>query len=252
MSEILKRPDYVTYDTFYYDQNGTYKENILKLEEEPILAQWSLPRAFMWNSSAWVHHTLILFLPVILTIWSYLAFGFTYMPITITIVVTFVFGTLFYFGRSQYYHVGYKISKSGILIDNLKVYPRFRYGNQDPTNFLRALRIVAIFLVIFALLVNPYYLIGAGSAIFLSFMKPQIDSGELALYKASLWKSKKSKKPNYSKINIIAKRRIIYLELVDKSDGCPIFCNKDNFEEVVFLIKQFFPNAEYVQNERIF
>lgn len=249
MSKILKRPDYINYTTSFIEIDEWSQKDIDLLESELALAQWDVPNAFMWSTRAWVHHTLILFIPVILTIWSYLALGFTYMPISITILVFFVFGTLYYFARSQYHHIGYKISKSGLLMDNLKVYPRFRYGNQDPTNFLRGLRVVAVFLVIFALLVNPYYLIGAGSAIFLSFMKPQIDSGEEALYVPYLWNSTKY---NFTKINLVPSRLIVAFLSEDKCEGCRVFCTKENYQQIVQLVKQHLPDAEIVENERVF
>jgi len=249
MSKILKRPDYIKYATPFVGRGGWKQADIDQLEDEPVLAQWDVPNAFMWSTSAWVHHTLILFIPVILTIFSFLDLGFTYMPIGITVLFTFVFGTLYYFARSQYHHIGYKISKSGLLTDNLKVYPRFRYGNQDPTKFLRGLRVVGIFLVIFALLVNPYYLIGAGSAIFLSFIKPQIDGGEEAYYMPYKWNSDAV---NYTKINLVSSRCIVVFLSEDGHEGCCVFCTKENYQQIVQLIKQHLPDAEVVENERVF
>jgi len=249
MSKILKRPDYIKYATTFIRRGEWKQADVDQLENEPVLAQWDVPNAFMWSTSAWVHHTLILFIPVILTIFFYLDLGFTYMPIGMTVLFTFVFGTLYYFARSQYHHIGYKISKSGLLMDNLKVYPRFRYGNQDPTKFLRGLRVVGVFLVIFALLVNPYYLMGAGSAIFLSFIKPQIDSGEEALYVPYLWNSTKY---NFTKINLVPSRRIVAFLSEDRREGCRVFCTKENYQQIVQLIKQHLPDAEVVENERVF
>jgi len=249
MSKILKRPDYINYSTISMEIGKWSQEDIETLESEPVLAQWEVPRAFMWNTRAWVHHTLILFVPVILTIWFYLALGFTYMPIGMTVLFTFVFGTLYFIARSQYYHVGYKISKSGILVDNLKVYPRFRYGKQDPTKFLKSLRVVAGLLMIFALLVNPYYLIGAGSAVFLSFIKPQIDDGEEALYIPFKWNSNKV---NYTKINLIPSRLIVAFLPEDECNVCIVFCTKENYQKIVKLVKQHLPDAEIVENERVF
>jgi len=249
MSKILKRPDYIKYATTFIRRGQWKQEDIDQLEDEPVLAQWEVPRAFMWNTRAWVHHTLILFIPVILTIFSYLDLGFTYMPIGMTVLFTFVFGTLYFFARSQYYHVGYKISKSGILVDNLKVYPRFRYGKQDPTKFLKSLRVVAGLLIIFALLVNPYYLLGAGSAVFLSFMKPQIDDGEEALYMPFKWNSNKFK---YTKINLVPSRLIVAFLSEDECEECIVFCTKENYQKIVNLVKQHLPDAEIVENERVY
>ena len=152
MSKILERPDYIKYYT--RSSYATYtQEDIDTLETEPTLASWDVPNAFFWSTSAWVHHTLILFIPVGLVIWFYLAFGFT----GLSIIVFCIFAPLYYIQRSQYYHVAYKITNSGLLIDNLKRYPRFRYGNQDTTKFLKKLRVVAVILIIVAIMINPLY-----------------------------------------------------------------------------------------------
>jgi hypothetical protein len=250
MSKILKRPDYINYYTRFIRRGEYSQDDIDQLEAEPALAQWDVPRAFFWSTSAWVHHTLILFIPVTLTIMSYLAMGFTYMPIGMTVLFSFVFGSLYYIGRSQYHHIGYKISKSGILTDNLKVYPRFRYGNQDPTKFLQKLRIVAVILILLALIINPFYLVGAGSALFLSYMKPRIDDGEKALYVPGFWYSDKA---NYVKVNIVPKRRLVVcLVSEDYTTGRHLFCTADNFEQVIKLVRQYLPDAKYVENERVF
>ena len=98
-------------------------------------------------------------------------------------------------------------------------------------------------------MINPFYLIGAGSALFLSFMKPHIDHGEPALYIPNYWHSEKT---NYIKVNIVPSRRIVYLKADEGMNGCPIFCNKDNFEKVIKLVKQYLPDAKYVENEPVF
>jgi len=242
MSKILKRPDYIRYSTLGIDRNIWTQEEIEKLETEPT---WDVSNAFIWSTSAWVHHTLILFIPVGLVIWFYLAFGFT----GLSIIVFCIFGPLYYIQRSQYHHVGYKITNSGILIDNLKRYPRFRYGNQDTTGFIKKLRVVAVILIIVAIIINPLYLIGAGSAIFLSFMKPQTDEGEPAVYGARYWKSKKY---TFTRVNVIPGRRIIHLYTDKGCNRCPIFCTKENFDSVLSIVKEKLPDAEYVKNQPIF
>ena len=69
-----------------------------------------------------------------------------------------IFGPIYYISRSQYYHVAYKLTDSDILGDNLKVYPRFSYGRQDPRTFMAFMRIAAFILVIVALAINTFYL----------------------------------------------------------------------------------------------
>ena len=244
MSKILERPDYIKYrQPNEYDSYT--QEDINILEAEPALTSWDVPNAFFWSTRAWVHHTLILFIPVGLVILFYLSFGFT----GVSIIVFCIFTPLYYIQRSQYYHIGYKITNSGLLIDNLKRYPRFRYGNQDTTGFIKKLRVVAVILIIVAIMINPLYLIGAGSAIFLSFMKPQTDEGERAIYEPCYWKLKEHP---FTIVNVIPSRRIIYLDSENIQHCCPIFCTKENFDSVLAIVKEKLPDAEYVKNQPVF
>jgi hypothetical protein len=61
-----------------------------------------------------------------------------------------------------------------------------------------------------------------------------------------------SKEYTFSKVNIVPKRRIIFLEAEYSNYHCPIFCTADNFEQVIKLVRQYLPDAKYVENERVF
>ena len=55
MSLLIKRPDYIEY--YPYVEEGDFQQaEIDKLEQEPALLQWTIPRAFFWKDSALVNH----------------------------------------------------------------------------------------------------------------------------------------------------------------------------------------------------
>ena len=55
MSILIKRPDYIEY--YPYVEEGDFPQaEIDKLEQEPALFQWTMPRAFFWKDSPLVHH----------------------------------------------------------------------------------------------------------------------------------------------------------------------------------------------------
>ena len=176
------------------------------------------------------------------------------MTLTAVILVFVMFGPIYYLSRSQYHYVAYKLTDSGILLDNLKVYPRFRYGRQDPRKFMAFMRVIAVILVIIALIINPLYLLGAGSVLFLSFMKPWVDDGEQVLYSPYFWHDDRAEdRRHIYKANICKNRRIVYLKAKDPTFSCGLFCTKDNFEQVIQIVIEKLPsNVEYVQDEPIY
>ena len=251
MSEIIKRPEYISYKLYSRPDAEMNKivEDIHKLEAEPALEQWQIPHAFIWRESAWKLHSKVLAIPVLFLL-IMLIDGHGVSPLFFVFGTVFfcVFGALYYISRSQYYSIAYKITESGMLVDNLKRYPRFRYRDQDTTKLLAVLRVIAVILIIVALLVNPIYLAGAGGAVFLSFMKPQQDVAEKALYIPYLWHEENLKdsdiKYKIHKITVCRGRRLV--ELRTKSlVGGDIFCTKENFERVIAILKEKLPNAEY-------
>jgi len=135
-----------------------------------------------------------------------------------------------------------------LLVDNLKRYPRFRYKDQDTTNFLRWFRWVAVVVGLFALFTDPMYLAGAGGAIFISFMKPEQEAARRAIYTGFFWGEKNEKSRIYL-VEINKKRRIVRLKSKGYITGVYVHCFKDNFNEVLTLVKEKLPNAKFVYVE---
>lgn len=255
MSKLVNRPDYISYNT-YGPEN--YKEEewpiiVKKFEDEPAIILWRKPYAFMWKESALKFHSKVLWLPVLIlvsifipgmsSIDSYYA-GFTPLFIGCAIFFFILFGFIYYISRSQYYDIAYKLTDSGLLVDNLKRYPRFRYKDQDTTGFYRWFRWVAVVVGLFALFTDPMYLAGAGGAIFISFMKPQQDSAERAIYSGFFWDEKNEETRIYL-VEINKKRRIIRLKSRGLITGGPVHCSQDNFDKVLAVVKEKLPNAEF-------
>jgi len=252
MSKIITRPDYIS----YYPLKDGQEEGINKLENEAALIQWEVPRAFLWHEGAWLNHLKIIGALFIVTTAPMALMGEINSIIPwlswILVMCIIPLTIIYYFSRSQYYHVAYKISESGILIDILKIYPRFRYGLQDTTKVMHFLRVIAFILIVVALVVDPLYLIGAGGAVFVSFMKPAVDEGEKATYMECMWDKNeildKKHDDKIYKINIIPRRRIIRI-IRNRGRGALLHCSKDNFQDVCDFLKEKFPNVEYVQEK---
>ena len=251
MSKIIKRPDYISYDTDFLAYGHWTQEDIDKLESEEALAQWEVKNAFMWKTGPWAFHLKVLAVPLFILMIVFFSTGFSPMTLTAVILVFVMFGPIYYLSRSQYYHVAYKLTNSGILVDNLKVYPRFRYGRQDPRKFMAFMRVIAVILVIVALIINPLYLLGAGAMLLLSFTKPWVDDGEQVAYSPCYWHDDKADDEHHIfKVNICKKRRIVYLEAYHPAFTCPLFCTKENFEQVIQIVIEKLPSdVEYVQDE---
>jgi len=250
MSKIIKRPDYISYDQRFIKRGEWDQEDINSLESETALAQWEVKNAFMWKTGPWPFHLKVLAIPLFILMIVFFSTGVSAMTLTAVILIFGMFGPIYYISRSQYHHVAYKLTKSGILVDNLKVYPRFRYGRQDPRKFMAFMRVVAIIVVIVALVINPLYLLGAGSLLLLSFTKPWVDEGEQVLYAPYYWHNDSGNERKIFKVNICKKRRIAYLEAYHPTFSCPLFCTKENFEQIIQIVIDKLPSdVEYVQNE---
>jgi len=258
MSKLLKRPDYIIYGLncpVNYDEKQ-WPSIIEQFEDEPAIVQWHKPYAFMWKESALRFHSRVLAIPVLIVLFLlftpvYIGQGWDWQaafrwPLYLTFgFFVFTFGFIYYISRSQYYDIAYKLTDSGVLVDNLKRYPRFRYKDQDTTNFLRWFRWVAVVVGLFALFTNPMYLAGAGGAIFISFMKPEQDAAEEAIYSGFFWREKNEKSKIYL-VKINKKRRIVYLKSRGHITGGPVHCSQDNFDKVLAVVKEKLPNAEFV------
>ena len=136
MSKIITRPDHIS----YYSLEEGREEDINKLENENALIQWEKPRAFMWHEGPWLHHLKIVSVSFILAMLPVFFMGavesLNLLLGWISIICIMPLAFIYYISRSQYYYVAYRISDSGILIDILKIYPRFRYGLQDTTKVM--------------------------------------------------------------------------------------------------------------------
>jgi hypothetical protein len=253
MSKIIVRPNYILYRPL----TEMKKDDIDKLENEDALFQWENPRAFFWHDGPWLHHLKIVSVSFILAMLPVFFMGavesLNLLLGWISIICIMPLAFIYYISRSQYYHVAYKISESGILVDILKIYPRFRYGRQDTTKVMHFLRVIAFILIIVALVVNPLYLIGAGGAVFVSFIKPAVDEGEKAGYRAFLWDGNNALNKNddnkIRKINIIPRRRIISIACNSISEGVIVHCSKDNFNDVCVYMKKKFSDVDFVQEK---
>ncbi|WP_345867846.1 hypothetical protein [Shewanella algae] len=84
--------------------------------------------------------------------------------------------------------MAYKITESGILRDEVKIYPRWRYKNEVPESFLFILRGIALLVIPIALMINPLLLAGAGGLALLSFYPFPKGEPEYAHYIPFYWK----------------------------------------------------------------
>ncbi|OXR98928.1 hypothetical protein [Shewanella algae] len=258
MSLLIKRPDYIEY--YLYVEEGAFpRAEIDKLEQEPALFQWTMPRAFFWKDSALVNHLKVIgllcgvpvgvfFFPNLLSdkgiTWDLMKF--------LAVLFTFMFSILlffYYMTRSQYHSVAYKITESGILRDEVKIYPRWRYKNEVPESFLFILRGVALLVIPIALMINPLLLAGAGGLALLSFYPFPKGEPEYAHYIPMFWHKKGlGGTSQLSIINICESRRIIDIYSNDLSRGAIVFCTEENFDQVKQLVIDKLPEAK-VLNE---
>jgi len=255
MSQLITRPSYISYNVFCpasYDKKE-WPTIIKQFEDESAIVQWHKPYAFLWHESALRFHTKVIWLPVLILVSifiggigsydSYFA-GFTPLFIGCAIFFFIIFAPIYYISRSQYYDTVYKLSDSGVLRDSLKRYPKFRYRDQDTTSFLRWFRWVAIVVGLFALFTDPIYLAGAGGAIFISFMKPEQDAAERAMYTIFFW-NEKNEKSMIHLVKVNKKRLLIGLYSRDHVTGADLHCFKDNFDKVLAIVKEKLPNVEF-------
>ena len=255
MSKLIKRPDYIQYCTAGIENNWYTEEDRIKLENEEALIEWSSPRAFMWKDGPIKHHLKalsILGIPLCLVLINYfstlndpntsdVAGG---LVLTITIFFTSIYALFYYVWRSQYHSIAFKITESGMLTDILKIYPKWRYGIQDPTKFVYFLRSVSVILIIVALFTDPLLLAGAAGTVFLSFIKPKVDKPEKADYIPIFWKTGLTDEDELRFIVFTSNRYIIHIYSKSLIYGMSLFCNKDNFTDVKNIVLKKLPNAE--------
>ncbi|WP_411394674.1 hypothetical protein, partial [Shewanella algae] len=242
MSQLVKRPDYIQYSQDGLESGRFAQADITKLENEPAIFQWTMPRAFFYRFSGLV---------TILIIWGVMAgipmLFFSWIALTtespeqghwdVVIFVGIFFSSMlllfYYLTRFQYHHVAYKITESGFLRDEVKLCPRWGYRAINPEGLMWVLRVMALILVPIALIVHPFLLVGVGGLALLSFKKVEPSEPEKAHYIPNLWyKSGVASEKKLSIVNLNPRRRIIDITSSDLTKGGAIFCTKKNYEEV--------------------
>jgi len=258
MTQLIQRPDYIEYSKIGLEEGWYTIEDRAKLENETALFEWEEPYAFMFKTSAWKAHLKALSIfcvpylfMLFLAAYQVISYGGVNpekdygLLVVFGLFILFAYSLFWYISRSQYYHIVYKITESGVLRDQVKRYPKFRYRRQDPTKLMNVLRLISIPLIILAIVINPILLVGAAGAIFLSFIPMRVDEPELADYIPTFWVQPNSVKENQiNAVNINDKRRIIQVRSCNGSYGASIFCTPENFQQIKDFILNKLPTAD--------
>lgn len=252
MSGIIERPDYIQYNQTALEEGCFTQEDIGQLEHEEAVFLWECPRAFDWPTSALVLHSKIILgmlaLPVAAPIlsrlisdegrWQTLEIWDFYLAILFGVILLAFYALT----RSQYHHIAYKITQSGMLEDNLKLYPKWRYRKLDFTALALMLRIGALILLPLVFMTNPLLLAGPGGLVLLSFCPVPDYEPEKAQYVPLFWDEKDEKgKLIFTKLKIDSRRKMVLIsgDIESFWGSVSIFCNKTNFETVVdFIVKR--------------
>ncbi len=259
MSQLVKRPNYIQYSQDGLERGWFTQADITKLEDEPAIFQWTMPRAFFYRFSGLV---------TILIIWGVMAgipmLFFSWIALTtenpeqghwdVVIFVGIFFSSMlllfYYLTRFQYHHVAYKITESGFLKDEVKLCPRWGYRAINPEGLMWVLRVMTLILVPIALVIHPFLLVGVGGLALLSFKKVEPSEPEKAHYIPNLWhKSGVASEKKLSIVNLNPRRRIIDITSADLTKGGAIFCTPKNYEEVKAFVLKKLPEAKVVKEE---
>jgi len=226
MPKLLNRPDYVQYDNSRIKDGNFTLDDIKKLEEEPALLQWRETHAFDFHHSAIKTHSIILsVIWVPLTLFS-LYYQALHFFCTFSIMFMLIFGVIYYIERSAYYDIAYKMTESGILLDSLKRFPKWRYRRQDPTKFTHFMRITSVILIVLALLVHPLLLAGAYGLIFWEELD-DVDEDNI----------------RHTSLIVSPKTRLIWITNDRSLKGISINYSKTNFDHVMAIIKRKIPEV---------
>ena len=259
MSQLVKRPNYIQYSQDGLERGWFTQADIAKLEDEPAIFQWTMPRAFFYRFSGLV---------TILIIWG----GMAGIPMLFFSLINLAsenpkpndwnvvigLGAFFslmlllfyYLTRFQYHHVAYKITESGFLRDEVKLCPRWGYRAVNSEGLMWVLRVMALIMVPINLIVHPFLLVGVGGLALLSFKKVEPSEPEKAHYIPNLWyKSGVASEKKLSIVNLNPRRRIIDITSSDLTKGGAIFCTKKNYEEVKAFVLKKLPEAKVVKEE---
>ena len=257
MTHLIDRPEYIEYSTSAIDFGTFTQEHINTLENEPAIFQWTLPHAFIWRERALTFHLKVLSLlgvPYLLMCLLFLIdiisngvdpkSDYLGGAIYVGVIIFSVYAILYYLIRSQYEHVVYKITESGILKDQLKIFPRWRYGKQDPTNFVNFFRWLSIPFIVLALFIHPALLIGAIGMLSVGFLPIEVDEGEKAYYVALMWERPDlSDETQLTRIKCCPKRLIIQILSEDFDQNMAIYCTNENYEQIKSFLFNKLPNA---------
>ncbi|OIN09769.1 hypothetical protein BFS86_16095 [Shewanella algae] len=259
LSALFARPDYIQYSQDGLERGWFTQADITKLEDEPAIFQWTMPRAFYSKYSGWFTILRlwggIVGIPVLFFSWTLLGSeqpdkgGWNFV-ILIGAFLSLVILFAYYTTRFQYHHVAYKITESGFLRDEVKLCPRWGYRAINPEGLMWVLRVMTLILVPIALVIHPFLLVGVGGLALLSFKKVEPSEPEKAHYIPIFWHENGiSDEQRLSKIYLNPIRRTIHVRCADLSNGGRIFCTKKNYEEVKAFVFKKLPEAKVVKEE---
>ncbi len=261
MSQLVKRPNYIQYSK-YGLENGLFTQaDIAKLEDEPAIFQWTIPRAFFHRFSGLASISMIwgIFAGIPMLFFSLINLASENPQpddwnsvIGIGVFLSSILLIIYYFTRLQYHHVAYKITESGFLRDEVKLCPRWGYRAINPEGLMWVLRVMTLILVPMALVIHPFLLVGVGGLALLSFKKIEPSEPEKAHYIPIFWHENGiSDEQRLSKIYLNPIRRTIHVRCADLSNGGRIFCTKKNYEEVKAFVLKKLPEAKVIEDKSI-
>ncbi|AYV12607.1 hypothetical protein EEY24_06740 [Shewanella algae] len=261
MSQLVKRPNYIQYSK-YGLENGLFTQaDIAKLEDEPAIFQWTIPRAFFHRFSGLASISMIwgIFAGIPMLFFSLINLASENPQpddwnsvIGIGVFLSSILLIIYYFTRLQYHHVAYKITESGFLRDEVKLCPRWGYGAINPEGLMWVLRVMTLILVPMALVIHPFLLVGVGGLALLSFKKIEPSEPEKAHYTPIFWHENGiSDEQRLSEIYLNPIRRTIHVRCADLSNGGRIFCTKKNYEEVKAFVLKKLPEAKVIEDKSI-
>ena len=261
MSALFARPDYIQYSQDGLERGWFTQADITKLESEPAIFQWTMPRAFFHRFSGSASILMIwgIFAGIPMLFFSLINLASENPQpddwnsvIGIGVFLSSILLIIYYFTRLQYHHVAYKITESGFLRDEVKLCPRWGYGAINPEVLMWVLRVMTLILVPIALVIHPFLLVGVGGLALLSFKKVEPAEPEKAHYIPTFWhKGGVSDKEKLSKIYLNPIRRTIHVRCADLSNGGRIFCTKKNYEEVKAFVLKKLPEAKVIEDKSI-
>ena len=146
---------------------------------------------------------------------------------------------ILYLVRIDFYNVVYKITESGLLIDEVKSCPKFAYGRQSSEKFIPYMQLLAVPLIILAIFVNPLLLAGAGAMVFYAFLPAEVTEAEKALYFVFRW----DKLQELEDVRISTQPKLFAIRLWANKRFHDIYCSPENYEEIIKFLLGTLPHA---------